>query len=398
MRYKIYPTKSQLATLEEWNILHCRLYNACLEQRITMYRQRGVSVGYNAQQNELPALKAEFPEYKALGSQALQETVRRVDRAYQAFFARVKRGDTAGFPRFKAARNYVGFCYPAKAGWKFEPGANGKHGKLTLSNLGMLKVRGVPRQWGEMRQLTLSKHAGEWYAVITIRCEVERWSGTFQAGIDLGTEHVLSLSDGTQIENPRFLKTSSKKLSRLQRELGRRTRFGANYNRTKGKIARLHARIARQRDDFQHQLTSSLVATYGILATEELNIKGMTAHGGAYKKGLNRSILDVGMSGILQKLQYKVKETGTGRLWWVPTRKVKPSQTCPPCGHQHKKLLSERIHLCANCGYTGNRDVVAAQVMLEWALENYGQELACGDGMGVLACPSEPRNPDYSEA
>ena len=195
MRYKIYPTKSQLATLEEWNILHCRLYNACLEQRITMYRQRGVSVGYNAQQNELPALKAEFPEYKALGSQALQETVRRVDRAYQAFFARVKRGDTAGFPRFKAARNYVGFCYPAKAGWKFEPGANGKHGKLTLSNLGMLKVRGVPRQWGEMRQLTLSKHAGEWYAVITIRCEVERWSGTFQAGIDLGTEHVLSLSD-----------------------------------------------------------------------------------------------------------------------------------------------------------------------------------------------------------
>jgi putative transposase len=411
VQFKLYPTSAQKLELENWNVLHCRLYNACLEQRITMYRQRGVSVCYYDQQNELPALKKEFPEYIPLGSQALQETVRRVDRAFQAFFARVKRGETPGFPRFKSSKNYSGFCYPAKAGWKFELGSNGKHGKLTLSKLGTLKARGVPRQWGEARQVILSKHSGSWYATITIRCEVTRQAGNLQAGMDLGLEHVVSLSDGTQIGNPRFLKTSATQLATLQRELSRRSQYGSNWKRTKSKIANLHAKIANQRDDFQHQISSRLVKTYGILATEELNIQNMTAHGGAYKKGLNRSILDVGMAGLLQKLEYKVSETGTGRFWKVPTRKVKPSQTCPLCGHQEKKLLSERVHLCKNCGYTGNRDVVAAQVMLEWALENYGQELACGggparevlllgqdNGTAVLGHPREPRNPDYSEA
>ncbi|GGR40107.1 hypothetical protein GCM10008957_55840 [Deinococcus ruber] len=219
-----------------------------------------------------------------------------------------------------------------------------------------------------------------------------------QAGIDLGTEHVLSLSDGTQEVNPRFLKSAAKRIATLNRELARRKRFGENWKRTKIRLAKKYAKVANQRADFQHKLTANLVATYGILATEELSIKNMTAHGGAYKNGLNRSILDVGMATILQKLRYKAEETGTGRLWFVPTRTVKPSQTCPLCGHQEKKLLSQRVHHCKNCGYTENRDVAAAQVMLGWAIEHYGKELACGDGSGVPANPCEPRNPDQSAA
>ncbi|WP_407543186.1 transposase (plasmid) [Deinococcus radiomollis] len=395
VQFKMYPTRAQGEVLETWNRLHCELYNACLQERRDAYRKKGISLSYYDQQDQLPAVKEARSEFKALGSQALQETVRRVDRAFQAFFRRVKAGQTPGYPRFKASRSYVGFCYPAKSGWAFELGDTGKHGKLNITNLGVIKLRGKPRQWGEARQLTLSKIAGQWYATITIRCEVIRTQGSLQAGIDLGTSRVASLSDGTQTENPRFLKQSAKRIATLNRELARRKKFGQNWKRTKLRLAHVSAGVARQRSDFQHKLTADLVATYGILATEELNIKNMTAHGGAGKKGLNRSILDVGMAGILQKLEYKAIEAGT-RLWYVPARKVKPSQTCPQCGHQKKKTLSERVHLCTECGYTADRDVAAAQVMLTWAIDNYSLGLAGGDGTGVLANPCEPRNPDQT--
>ncbi|WP_049777849.1 RNA-guided endonuclease InsQ/TnpB family protein [Allomeiothermus silvanus] len=130
VRYKLYPTQAQLETLERWNRLHCELYGACIEQRRRAWA-KGKSLEYCDRQNELPALKAEMPEYIPLGSHALQEPVRRVDRAFQAFYRRVKRGGKPGFPRYKSRKSFVGFCYPDNAGWKFEGGANGKHGCCT---------------------------------------------------------------------------------------------------------------------------------------------------------------------------------------------------------------------------------------------------------------------------
>lgn len=393
MRFKVYPSKTQLEVLETWNQLHCELYNACLQERRDAYRKAGKTVGYLEQQNQLPEVKKARPEFKLLGSQALQETVRRVDRAFQALFRRVQRGETPGYPRFKSSRSYVGFTYPAKAGWKFELGENGKHGKLHITHLGTLKVRGKPRQWGEPRRLTLSKVAGQWYVTLTVRCMVSREAGSLQAGMDLGTTHLLSLSDGTQVQNPRFLKKAARRMATLNRELSRRKLFGKNWRRTKLKLSRLSARVTSQRADFQHKLSASLVSTYGLLVTEELNIKGMTHHGGVHKKGLNRAILDVGMGGLLQKLQSKVNETGSGRLWFIPTVEVKPSQTCPVCGHQEKKPLAQRTHHCLRCDHTEDRDVAAAQVMPNWALD-HRQELAGGDA-GFLTA-EEPRSPDQT--
>jgi len=134
----------------------------------------------------------------------------------------------------------------------------------------------------------------------------------------------------------------------------------------------LQRKVANQRQDWTHKVASQIVSSNSMVATEELNLKGMTrkAKKGskrkAQKTGLNRSMLDVGIEELTKAIEYKLQEAG-GFLVKVPTKKVKPSQTCPNCGHQRKKDLRERVHNCSECGCTDDRDIAAAKVMLSWA-------------------------------
>ncbi len=135
-------------------------------------------------------------------------------------------------------------------------------------------------------------------------------------------------------------------------------------------------RIVNKRRDFEHKLSKRLVDRYGLIATEKLAVKNLTRSAKGtieapgknvrQKAGLNRRILDTSPANFLDKLKYKIEEAG-GMWIEVPTRKVKPSQTCPACGHQEKKQLSDRMHRCKRCGYTEDRDRAAARVMLGWA-------------------------------
>ncbi len=115
---KLDPNAAQSARIEAWTRLHCELTNAALEERIDAWRKAGKSISYFDQQNALPEIKADRPEFIALGSHALQQTLRRLDLAFTAFFRRVKAGQTPGFPRFKAAKRFAGFADPDPAGWK----------------------------------------------------------------------------------------------------------------------------------------------------------------------------------------------------------------------------------------------------------------------------------------
>ncbi|WP_248295269.1 helix-turn-helix domain-containing protein [Paraburkholderia sp. UYCP14C] len=116
--FKLYPNAREAKRLAGWIRLHRELYNAALEERIDAYRKCGKSVGYYEQQNALPEVKAARPEFVELGSHALQQTLRKLDLAFQGFFRRVKAGHTPGFPRFKGSKRFSGFCYPDPAGWK----------------------------------------------------------------------------------------------------------------------------------------------------------------------------------------------------------------------------------------------------------------------------------------
>jgi len=116
--FKLYPDAREAERLAGWIRLHCELYNAALEERIDAWRKHGKSISYYDQQNVLPEIKAARHEFVELGSHALQQTLRKLDLAFQAFFRRVKAGQTPGFPRFKASKRFSGFCYPDPAGWK----------------------------------------------------------------------------------------------------------------------------------------------------------------------------------------------------------------------------------------------------------------------------------------
>ncbi|MCU0536196.1 MAG: transposase, partial [Hydrococcus sp. Prado102] len=335
------------------------------------------------------AFKECWGEYKELGSHALQATVKRVDFAYHRFFKKL-----GGRPKFKSSRDYRGWTYPCKSGWKAS--TNGENGYLVLSNLGRgiqggevssphspsnIQMRGSSRTWGIPTTCTIIWKQGKWYVSITVDCQPIRETGIDAVGLDFGTYHAVACSDGTVIDNPRFLASTSKKVKKASKKLRKKRlpnfkkkiKASKRWRKVRKRVSKLQQKVARQREDWQHQVAAQIISRNSMVATEKLNIKGMTRKASkgnkqkAQKTGLNRSLLDVGIGNILSLIKYKLDEC-QGVFVEVPTVKVAPSQTCPACGHKKKKDLSERVHQCSNCGYTCDRDVAAAQVMLKWAL------------------------------
>ena len=370
--------------------MHQLLYNAAIANRKTQYERFGHSVNYLEQQNCLPAFKETWPEYKQLGSHTLQATLKRVYLAYQAFFRGLR-----GKPKFKSIRHYSGWTYPDKAGWKVH--TTGDNGYLELTDLKLsIQMRGKARTWGTPTTCTIVCRNGLWYASITVECNPIRTTGTGAVGLDFGTHHAVAMSNGTIIDNPRFLAKATEKIKQASKQKRRKRGASAvlgfpqvehlaspnfrkkvkaskRFRKASLRVGKLQRKVANQRQDWTHKVAAQIVSSNSMVVTEELNLKGMTrkAKKGskrkAQKAGLNRSMLDVGIGNLTKAVEYKLQEAG-GFLVKVPTKIVKPSQTCPDCGHQHKKELSERVHNCSECGATYDRDVAAALVMLSWAL------------------------------
>jgi putative transposase len=342
----------------------------------------GQSIDYFAQQNCLPAFKECWPEFKALGSQALQATVKRVDFAFQRFF-----NGLGGYPKFRSIRHYSGWTYPAKAGWKAQ--TDGQNGILELSNLGGVKMRGKALTWGKPTTCAVFYRATEqkWYASITVNCEPVRETARGAIGYDLGCQDAVTFSDGQKVAKPAFIKQADKQVKKLSKRL-RRKRRPDRTKRVKGsrrwkaqqrKVSKVKRKVARQREDWLHRLTSDIVSRNSLVAGEQLDVKGMTrkAKKGKRKKqkaGLNRSILSVSFGLIGQFLDYKLAEAG-GFHVESPTRQLKPTQRCARCWELTPKTLVDRVHVCSNaaCRHVEDRDTNAAQVNLIWAK---GQELS----------------------
>ncbi len=384
--FRLYPKPNAEKRLHWARKMHQELYNAAIANRRTQYERFGHSVSYCEQQNSLPAFKEVWIEYKQLGSQTLQATLKRVDLAYQSFFKGLR-----GKPKFKSIRHYSGWTYPATSGWKVH--TTGDNGYLELTDLHLsIRMRGKARTWGKPRTCTIVYRHGHWYASITVECTPVRETATGAIGVDFGVYHAAALSDGMVIDNPRFLAQATEKIKKASRQKRRKrapnfkkkVKASKRWKKASKKVSRLQRKVACSRQDWTHKVANQIVSGNSLVATEELNLKGMTrkAKKGskrkAQKTGLNRSMLDVGIATLINAIEYKLQEAG-GFLVKVPTKTVKPSQTCPDCGHQRKKDLSERAHHCSECGATYDRDVAAAMVMLSWALGmsvlNRGEEV-----------------------
>ncbi|WP_321912984.1 transposase [Paraburkholderia sp. J11-2] len=393
--FKLYPDAQEVERLTVWIHLHCELYNAALEERIDAYRKHAKSISYYDQQNVLPEIKVARPEYVELGSHALQQTLRRLDLAFQAFYRRVKAGQTPGFPRFRSSKRFTGFCYPDPAGWKIlQHGGRGATLRIGSGRSAMsIRARGKHRFGDSTRpnDLTITRRNNQWFASVTLRvsaedCARER-TGDDHRGVDFGISDWATFDNGERVSNPRFLRNALPKLSRLQRERARKKKNSIRYRRLSRQTATLHERIANVRRDFLHKETTRMAMSCAALATEELRTKNMTRSAKGtqempgwmvrQKAGLNREILSAGLGMAHQMLSYKVIETGS-RLHLSNTRQLKPSQRCAGCWEIVPKTLAQRTHVCPHCGYIAPRDQNAASVVLIDALM---------PGTGVAARP-----------
>lgn len=389
--YRLYPSVAQEAEMLKMRQLHQQYYNAALEQRITAYRKQGISLNFYDQCAENKEVRTEIEEYGQLNSQSCQVTLKRVEDAFKHFFRRVKeKAAKVGFPRFKSISRYSGWGYKTHGdGWRLFPGEK-KHGYLRLTGVGHIRMRGVPRNQGEPKTLDILYKQGKWYASVVFACEPSRKPKAKAppiikgaVGLDWGVETFATLAhdsgEYSSIENERHLRCELDKLKQLQQNMARKKRGSRNWKKLKKQVAALHAKIARKRHEFLHQTTAEVVKSNALIAVEKLNAKTMTAKGGNRKKGLNREILSTAPGTFHKMLAYKAEEAGT-RYVEIPTRKVKPSQTCSGCGQRQKKALSERKHSCSACGLILSRDENAARVILNWALNDLkGREPAlCG--------------------
>lgn len=369
--YRLYPRPAQEEKLQQMFVAHQRLYNVALEQRVDYWRGRRASISFAAQCKELTDLRAAFPEYAAINAQSCQVTLKRLDLAFQAFYRRVKKGETPGFPRFKSLHHFRGWGYKTHGdGWKLLAGEGMKHGSLQLSGVGKIRMRGKARTAGAPKTLDVQFRAGKWYASVVVACSPSRNHGLEAKGFDWGLENFLTFHDGAKVANPRFARQVAKEIAHLQRQVAKKKRGGQNRRKAVGRLAKKHEKVANKRSDFLHQVSARLVAEASILATEELAVEEMTkssrGSGKRRKAGLNRGILDGAPAAFIGMARYKAEEAGIV-LVEVPTRLVKPSQTCPACGRQRKKSLAERVHSC-ECGCVMSRDQAAALVCLHYAL------------------------------
>jgi len=385
--FRLYPTRNQQDILHYWRKLHCSLYNAAVYNRKTQYQKFGHSVSYFEQQNCLPAFKEVWSEYKPLGSHALQATLKRVDFAFTRFFKGL-----GGYPKFKASRHYSGWTYPDKQSWKAH--TTGVSGSLELANLALaasleatsrelcasgIAMRGKALTWGTPTTCTILCRNGKWYASITVQCEPTRETGSGAVGIDLGCKDAITLSTGEKIAKPDFIKKGQQKIKVASKRLrhkrapnrNKKIKASRRWRKARQQVSELQRKVARQRENWLHQTTSSIVSSNSLVAGEQLNVRGMTRKGKTKKRqkaGLNRSMLDVGFGMIGDMLAYKQAEAG-GFYVESPTKTLKPTQRCAVCWELTPKTLADRVHICSNpaCQHTEDRDVNAAQVNLIWA-------------------------------
>ena len=345
-KFRIYPTKVQSSTLDHQIGLCQRLYNCGLEHRITAYRN-GESVSYYDQQNELPAIKEAMPEYKDIYSHAAQDALRRLDRAYQNFFRRVKKGEKPGFPRFRGRNRYRSITFDR---YGFRLLDNGHVNITKIGDVRMFRHREID---GEPKTCIIKRDdVGDWYATISVtQPDPTPVEPEAAVGVDVGLESLATLSTGETITRHRFIKESEEKIKILQRRVSRKKKGSGNRRKAVEKLAKAHRRVQRQRDDYLHKASRSLVDSADVVVFENLRIRNMQKN-----HHLAQSISDSAWGKLMQYTVSKAEEAGKHVYFVDPSG---TSQQCARCGATVRKSLSERFHVC-QCGFSTGRDLNAA--------------------------------------
>ncbi|MEW6206935.1 MAG: transposase [Acidobacteriota bacterium] len=358
-KYRIYPSRAQVTRLDSTLGLCCELYNAALEERRSAYRISRTTINYHSQAIQLPDIKEIRPDLNTVHSQVLQEVLRRLDKAFDAFFRRVEQGERPGFPRFRARSRYDSFTY-SQTGFAIEAG------KLRLSKIGRVKIKLHRPVEGKIKTLTIMRTAtGKWFACFSVECELEPLPLTTEmTGIDCGLKEFAVLSNGEAIANPKFFRNEEKRLAKAQRKLSAATKGTPERKKQRKVVPRVHERITNKRKDFAHKESRKLANRFGIIVFENLNIRGMLKN-----PRLAKSIADAAWNCLVLFTTYKAENAGRCVVQVNPRN---TSQMCSGCGSVVEKSLSVRIHRCSVCGLTIDRDHNAARNILRLGLQSLG--------------------------
>jgi putative transposase len=367
-KYRLYPNKEQERLLF-WTLARCReLYNAGLAERKEAYRMAGKSISYYEQKRDLPEIKGVLrEEYQQIHSQVLQDVLLRLERAFKAFFRRVKAGEEPGYPRFQGRNRYNSFTYP-------QGGYTLSEKRVTLSKIGSIKIKLHRPTHGTIKTCTIKYEVGQWYAVFSCECEAPEPlpASSEEVGIDLGLLHFAALSDGTFIDNPRYYRKAEKTLERRQQALSRKKHGSHRREKARRLVAKAHRKIRNQRRDFLQKQANKLVKQYQTIVFEDLQTENLLKrpkpkqdengkylpNGANAKAGLNKSIQDAGWGMFVDMTSYKAACAGRNVIKVNP---YKTSQICSACLQEcpHKEL-DERTHICIHCGVVLDRDTNAA--------------------------------------
>lgn len=358
-QFRLYPTKSQEVQLEIILETGRRLYNAALAERRDTYQNEGRSLNYYDQANALKTQRQQNVYLAQVNFSACQDILRRLDKAFKAFFRRIRMGEKPGYPRFKGRGRYDSLTFPS-----YGDGCKIKEGRLYLQNVGLIKLKWHRNILGRIKTVTVRHQLDAWYA--SFSCEVEPIDlppSEEITGVDLGIKHLAITSQGEFFEHPHYLRKAERHLKYLQRSVSRKKKGSKRRKKAVRQLAKLHQHVANQRRDMAHKVSRVLVNKYGLIAFEDLNAQGLLKN-----HHLAKSIADAGWHQLVQYTTYKAAEAGR-RVVLVDPRFT--SQDCSTAGCTYRKTdltLAVRTWECPTCGVWHDRDINAAQNILQKAL------------------------------
>jgi putative transposase len=352
-KFRAYPTRPQEGRAVRLLADHCDLYNAALMERREAWRTRRLGISYGTQSAQLKEIRQADRDGQGRHSfTAQQQTLRRLDAVFTAFFDRARRAEKAGqgkkpgYPRLKSYQRFSQVLFVAGDGAKWQPSGSGRWAYARFQAVGVVKVRQHRPVPGTVKALQLKREHRRWYVIVVSEAEpVPLPSAGGEVGVDVGVARFLTTSDGQIVSNPRFLAASAQVIAELQRRKSRALPGSGNRKRLRRALAKEWRKVRNRRRDFHHKTARMLVTECDVIALEDLNIAGMTrrpaprpdpGETGAFrpnqaraKAGLNRSILDAGWAQFVSILTGKAAEAGRRVVLVNPAG---TSITCHRCG------------------------------------------------------------------